>query len=90
MERHRIDPVSLVFGLLFVAVATVGLVGRFGLHADDLRWLAPGLLVVLGVLLVLPLGRSTRETDPGDGGEVRSEPHDEATTEQLPVADDEA
>ena len=43
-ERHRFDPVSLVFGLVLIAVAaTVLVVGDF-----HVRWMLPGMLIALG------------------------------------------
>ena len=58
MERHRTDTVSLIFGLLFTAGGIVGLTSAIELSSADVRWIAPSLLVVIGVLLVLPIGRS--------------------------------
>jgi multisubunit Na+/H+ antiporter MnhG subunit len=43
---HRFDPISFVFGLAFVAVATVAL---FDLPSDYRRWVIPVALVGLGV-----------------------------------------
>ncbi len=61
MQRHDLDAFSLTFGLLFIAVATVGLVDRTVLALADLRWLFPALLVVIGLLLVVgPSVRSRR------------------------------
>jgi phage shock protein PspC (stress-responsive transcriptional regulator)/predicted membrane protein len=61
VERHPFDPLSFVFGLLFVAVAVVGLTGLVTLTWFDLRWIAPGVLVVLGLVLVLTAGRGRRD-----------------------------
>jgi hypothetical protein len=62
MERHRTDLLSFVAGMLFVALAVVGLSDRLELSAADIRWVAPGILVLLGVLLVLPIGRGRPPT----------------------------
>jgi cytochrome c biogenesis protein CcdA len=65
MERHPFDPLSFVFGLLFVAVALLGLTELVTLSWLDLRWIAPIVLVVLGLVLVLTAGRN-RNAGPGD------------------------
>lgn len=48
MYRHRFDAVSFVFGLLFIAAATLAPLHE---HLPDNvgLWLAPGALVLLGV-----------------------------------------
>ncbi|HZJ48161.1 MAG TPA: hypothetical protein VFD97_03885 [Acidimicrobiia bacterium] len=48
MYRHRFDTVSFIFGLLFVAAATLAPL-REHLPADVGLWLVPGALVLLGV-----------------------------------------
>jgi len=57
MARHPTDFVSLVFGLLFVAIGLVLLSGSSG--ALSLAWVGPLAAVALGALLVLA-ARSTR------------------------------
>lgn len=59
MTRHRFDPLSFIFGALFVVVAAVGLIDRELLTVGDLRWIAPGLLVATGALLLVLSGRRT-------------------------------
>ena len=68
MTRHRFDPLSFIFGALFVAVAAVGLIDRQLVTVTDLRWVAPGLLVALGALLLVLSGRRTGSD--GDGAAV--------------------
>jgi len=67
MSRHRADPVSLVFGLLFAAIGLILLSGGDG--ALSLAWVGPLTAVALGALLILA-ARSTRtapdEQPPGD------------------------
>jgi hypothetical protein len=58
VRRHPFDPVSLIFGLLFAAIAVLGLTDAVTLSYLDLRWIAPGALVLLGLALVLTSGRS--------------------------------
>lgn len=52
MTRHRFDPLSFVFGATFVVIAAIGLIDRALLSPTDLRWIAPGALVVVGALLL--------------------------------------
>ena len=65
MERHRLDALSLIFGLLFVAIAMVGLTDVFTLTAADLRWLGPALLVVVGIALLFTAGGGRKEAPDG-------------------------
>lgn len=58
MKRHSLDALSLVFGLLFAAVAVVGLTDQLTLTVVDVRWLGPALLVAIGIALVVTAGRS--------------------------------
>lgn len=51
MTRHRADPLSLFFGLLFAAVGLVLLSGGEG--ALSLTWVGPLVPIVLGAVLVL-------------------------------------
>jgi cytochrome c biogenesis protein CcdA len=57
VERHPFDPLSFVFGLLFVLIGLLGLTDVVELTWFDLRWIAPAVLVVLGLLLVVTAGR---------------------------------
>ncbi len=60
MRTHRFDPASFAFGVLFVAIAVVGLTDPALLAIEDLRWLGPAVLVVLGLALLLSAGRRDR------------------------------
>jgi hypothetical protein len=53
MQTHRPDLVSLIGGLAFIGVALLGLLDTITLTVADLRWIGPGLLVLLGLALVL-------------------------------------
>lgn len=57
MERHKLDVLSLFAGLVFVAIAVVGLVDSVVLSVYDLRWAGPVALVGFGVVLLLSAGR---------------------------------
>jgi hypothetical protein len=61
MRAHRTDPVSLTFGLIFLASAVVWLVGKIvGWTVPDLGWFVAGLLIVAGVLGLLGALRAGR------------------------------
>jgi hypothetical protein len=53
MRRHRFDPVSLLFGGLFVLIATVFLVGDPDLTSVRLQWVWPLGVIVRGALIIL-------------------------------------
>jgi hypothetical protein len=50
MARHRVDVVSLVFGLLLLAVAGLFLAADVGGANVDLRWAAPVALIAIGIV----------------------------------------
>ena len=50
MDRHRLDLLSLLFGMLFVALGLVLLSG--GADAVALEWAGPAVAISLGVMLV--------------------------------------
>jgi hypothetical protein len=51
MTRHRVDLLSLAFGLLFAAIGAVLLVGDLDLITLD--WVAPTVAIAIGVALIL-------------------------------------
>lgn len=90
MTRHRFDPLSFVFGAVFVAVAAIGLIDRDLLTFTDLRWIAPALLVLLGALLLVLSGR-TGGRDRDDGRTSESDADGPAAkTATTPDRDDRA
>ena len=68
MRTHRLDPVSLVFGLAYTALAVVGLADGLSLAGPDLRLLGPAVLVLLGLALLLSTARGRREGAGRDNG----------------------
>lgn len=62
MTRHRTDPLSLFFGVVFVAVAGVASTGGLRLNSLELGWLWPSLLIAAAVALLAGLAR---DDDPG-------------------------
>ena len=69
MRRHDLDLVSLITGVVFALVAVTHLVGAATGDALDPLWLAPVLLIGLGVA---GLAGSLRGSRPDD--EARSVP----------------
>lgn len=63
MRPHRLDALSLFAGLLFVALALVGLIDQLTLRVTDLQWLMPGALVGFGLILVLGTARNRGGSD---------------------------
>lgn len=60
MKTHPLDVIALVFGLIFVAIALVGLFDQLTVSWSDLRWLVPSALVAVGLALVITSGRRAR------------------------------
>jgi hypothetical protein len=77
MRRHALDPVSLVFGLAFTAAGVLFLAGQVD-QAVRLRWLWPFLLLVLGIGILLDVGRRPREDAPVEGPPGAAEPAEPA------------
>lgn len=57
MRTNRFDLLSFVFGALFTAVGVIGVSDMAVLDFADLRWIGPGLLVLIGVALVISAAR---------------------------------
>lgn len=70
MRRHDLDPVSLVFGLLFVLAALTLALDAPWLAALRLRWVLPALGIVLGVAL---LGSALRRDEEAGMGSQADE-----------------
>ena len=70
MERHHLDVLALFSGVVFVAIAIVGLTDTLVLSVADLRWLGPLAIVAFGVVLVVTSagGRSRRSEPDADLG----------------------
>jgi hypothetical protein len=63
VRRHEIDVFSLAAGLLFLGVAAVHMVAGATDTDLNLRWMAPLVLVLLGVVGMLGAMRGRREPD---------------------------
>jgi hypothetical protein len=62
MYRHRFDPISFVFGLLFVGLAFIA-PAREWLPTDSGRWIIPGAVVLLGIGLAVSAIASSRSEE---------------------------
>lgn len=60
MQRHDLDPVSLVPGVLFTVVGLAFLIGRIDVTRLDLRWWLPALAIGVGLLILLQVVRGVR------------------------------
>ncbi|MEX2324301.1 MAG: hypothetical protein WD576_00995 [Nitriliruptoraceae bacterium] len=64
MERHNLDVLSLVFGIIFAIVGIVTLFDRFFFEVVDLRWFVPVVLIALGVGLLATSARRDDRAEP--------------------------
>jgi cytochrome c-type biogenesis protein CcmH/NrfF len=72
MDRHNVDPTSLVFGLLFVIVGQMLLIGDPDIGTVWLGWTGPAVALGLGIVIVLavrPRRSSAAAEDGGASGE---------------------
>ena len=61
MPRHRFDPVSFAFGVVFLAVAGFA-VSRESIDPDITQWVWPAALIVLGAGLLASTFRTGRDS----------------------------
>ncbi|MGH8938804.1 MAG: hypothetical protein ACRDV2_05590 [Actinomycetes bacterium] len=73
MRRHDLDLVSLIAGAVFAAVALVHLVGAATDEHVDGTWLAPVLLVGLGVAGLAGALRGSRRAEHNDAESTSDE-----------------
>jgi hypothetical protein len=65
MKPHRMDGVSLSFGLIFVAITLWWALSRVvAIHLPNPGWLIAGALIFFGVVGLLGAIRSGRRADP--------------------------
>jgi branched-subunit amino acid permease len=67
VRTHPFDPVAFVFGVIFVAVAAVGLTDLATITLTDLRWIGPAALVLVGIVLVISAARTADQPRLDDG-----------------------
>ncbi len=65
MKKHSFDPLSLIFGLLFILGGLPLLISESGLEFFDGRWVFPAFLVLAGVIVLATAQFSGRD-DAGD------------------------
>lgn len=53
MPRHRLDPLSLAFGLVFCGIGGLALVEGMDVSFIHLRWVAAVSLLVFGLTMLL-------------------------------------
>ena len=82
MRRHDLDLVSLITGVVFALVAVAHLVGAATGDSLDPLWLAPALLIGLGVAGLAGALRSGGRTD-----EPTDDRTDDRTDDPAPVED---
>ncbi len=61
MKQHAFDPISLFFGILFIALAAAGVAGATT-DVPFQAWIVPGAVLLLGVGLLLVALRGLRTT----------------------------
>lgn len=71
MERHDVDPLSLIFGLLFTIVGLMLLTGDPTRGTVGLGWAGPALAIGLGLLVVLAV--RPRRAEPDDEAQTSGE-----------------
>jgi hypothetical protein len=72
MKRHDLDLVSLISGAVFVLVAVVHLLNAAADRGTDLAWLAPAVLVGLGVAGLAGALRPSKDAAPAEPGDPAS------------------
>ncbi len=53
MKKHEFDPLSLIFGLLFILGGVPLLVSKSGFEFLDGRWVFPTFLIAAGVIVLI-------------------------------------
>jgi hypothetical protein len=66
VKRHPLDPVSLVFGLLFAGLGLAFLIARIDIANTNLRWVWPLPLLALGALMIALGARRSAESPPDE------------------------
>lgn len=66
MDRHELDLLSLLFGLMFAVVGLVLLTGDPARGSVSMAWAGPAAAIGLGLVVVLAV-RPRREEHPAEG-----------------------
>lgn len=67
MKRHPLDPLSLIFGVLFAGMGLAFLVTRLDITNANLRWIWPLPLLGLGAFMIAFGMHRSSEAAPDDG-----------------------
>lgn len=65
MKKHSFDPLSLIFGLLFLLGGLPLLISESGFKFFNGRWVFPAFLVIAGVIVLVTAQFSSRDDDEG-------------------------
>jgi hypothetical protein len=71
VERHKFDPLSLLFGALFAAVGLLLIAGA-GMQLVTGSWIAPAAAIIFGIVLLIAAPRAARP-DAGETSDVEAE-----------------
>lgn len=74
MKTHRTDLVSLVPGLLLVAIAVGALTDNLDIDLFTAEWVWPALLVALGLVVLASAGRPRSDQPGATAGHVDETP----------------
>jgi hypothetical protein len=66
MKRHPLDPLSLIFGVLFAGLGLAFLLTRVDITSANLRWIWPLPLLGLGALMIALGAHRSSEPAPED------------------------
>jgi hypothetical protein len=69
MKTHRIDLLSLLSGIVVAAIGVVALFDWIDLTRIDGRWIAPSLLILLGIAVLASTGIGATRREPTGSGE---------------------
>lgn len=72
MKRHRFDPLSLVFGVIFLLVAGAAMWNQ-SFRWDINAWVLPAAVLLLGIALLASTLRSGSQASGADSNEVSAE-----------------
>jgi hypothetical protein len=61
MNRHRFDPVSFVFGLIFVATGVAFMIDDVRFDPDVARWIWPMVIVGAGIAIIAAAVSGSRQ-----------------------------